>query len=688
MSATITSAPALPPRTAAPNAYRPDIDGLRAIAILSVALGHAGLPFLSGGFTGVDIFFVISGYLIGGHILAELASGNFRFLNFYARRARRILPALLATLVITLLAALVLLSPAETADLARSAFAAALSSSNILFCAGSNYFASKSNLNPLLMTWSLGVEEQFYLVAPLILVLLSHLRSRRMPAAFLALSTLSFALACWLLPTRPMAVFYLLPTRAWELSLGIALAAWESQPHRRALTSFTAQLAGLTGFALILAPIILLTPQSPFPGLAALPSVLGATLLIASPSAFLNRRMLSFAPLVFLGRISYSFYLWHWPALSLVHILCGGHAPRLALLAALAVAFLTAIASYYLIEQPFRRSLRPATPLLLRYAAATLLIAALSAMFWLSHGLPQRFPHLARIESATQALRTDPCLAGYGADAPNLSPPCVQDSASLQLLVIWGDSHAAALAPGLRSFAAAQNLGFAQLTKAACPPLIGATHVSPRIPRLGAECLRFNQRALAALRADPRIPIVLLNADWAGLLMNDWQDGWLSADPSTHPPNTTESRSLFLSSLASTIHTLQSAGKQVILVNDVPTFDMDPFLRIRTQSIPARRALAHMLSVPNLADTGVAPPSTDPNFPLAAQLLAQSATTAAVPLFDPTPALCTTPTLSAPEPLCSYRSGDTLLYDDSNHLSAAGAALAMRDLRLPLPTNQ
>jgi peptidoglycan/LPS O-acetylase OafA/YrhL len=306
---------------ASPRSYRPDIDGLRAIAILSVVLNHAGIPLVTGGFTGVDIFFVISGYLIGGHIYAELRAGEFGFLRFYQRRAKRILPVFFAVLIFVLAAAVALLSPADLAKLARSAFAAALSGSNIVFWHGANYFDTRSELNPLLMTWSLGVEEQFYAVIPLLMVLLGRIRRASTLPAILALSALSFLLSWSVLGSYPALVFYMLPARAWELGIGVALAIAELDPKRGLVPAAARQVLSFAGLALMGFPLFLLNSTSAFPGPAAVPSVLGAALAIAAPESWINRRMLSLAPLVFIGKVSYSWYLWHWPLLAFLHIL-------------------------------------------------------------------------------------------------------------------------------------------------------------------------------------------------------------------------------------------------------------------------------------------------------------------------------------------------------------------------------
>jgi peptidoglycan/LPS O-acetylase OafA/YrhL len=287
--------------------YRPDIDALRAIAILSVVLYHAGIPAISGGFTGVDIFFVISGYLIGGHIFSELRKGNFSFARFYQRRAKRILPAFYAVLVFTIAASLLLLSPAENHFFALSAFSATLSVSNIFFLHYlEGYFRVRGELHPLLMTWSLGVEEQFYAVIPLLMVLLSRIRRSLLFPAILAVCVLSFLLAWRQVAIDPTHAFYLLPSRAWELGIGVFLAVMQQTRKPLPISVPLAQLFSLTGLALMIAPIFLLNADSLFPGPAALPSVLGTAIVIAVPASWINRRILSLPPLVFVGRVSYS----------------------------------------------------------------------------------------------------------------------------------------------------------------------------------------------------------------------------------------------------------------------------------------------------------------------------------------------------------------------------------------------
>src|SRR5208283_319573 len=305
-----------------------------------------------------------------------------------------------------------LLSPLEAAQAGRSAFAATLSASNILFWVTANYFSPKTELNPLLMTWSLGVEEQFYALIPLLMVLLARIRRNWLLPAILTVSVLSFLFAWGELGRSPMIAFYLLPARAWELGVGVALAVTELNRKRRTLLGLLVQAMSVIGLALLLAPVFVLTAATPFPGPAALPSVVGTALLLAAPGSWINRRLLALTPLAFIGKVSYSWYLWHWPVLAFVRIVYGGVPPRAALMVAVAASLVPALICYSFIEQPFRRSARLAGPLLLRYALTGVAALAVCAAVWLSHGLPRRFPALARMESSAQALKADPCLVG------------------------------------------------------------------------------------------------------------------------------------------------------------------------------------------------------------------------------------------------------------------------------------
>jgi hypothetical protein len=542
------------------------------------------------------------------------------------------------------------------------------------------------------MTWSLGVEEQFYAVIPLLMVLLTRIRRAWLLPSILAVSALSFLYAWNQLGSSPMMAFYMLPARAWELGAGVALAAAELHRNRRALSTPIAQVASLAGLALLLAPVYLLTAATPFPGPAALPTVLGTALLIAAPASWINRRILAMPPLGFIGRISYSWYLWHWPMIAFLRVINGGDLPpQPAPIVVMAASLIPAMLSYHFIEQPFRRSNRQPVPLLLRYAAVTTAFLAASGAIWLAHGLPQRFPELARIESAAQALKSDRCLVGER-DAPNQTPACYDVLSTHPSIAIWGDSHAAAIAPGLRSAAGAQGYGFVELAKNSCLPLTGATHYLPQVPQRAAACTRFDRKTLAMLQAEPRIRIVILAASWAAPFNRNQQDGWLTPDsaPASPTPSIEASGQLFTQSLAATTRALLASGKQVIVFQDTPNFDFDPMMNVRTAQIPARHKLAAWLQAPDAADPypaapyaanpGAAPPVNEPSLPLSVSLIERTvAGSQGVQLIDLRRVFCGNPAQ------CTYRNGESLFFSDSSHLTPAGAALAVQGLQFPAP---
>ena len=291
--------------------YRADIDGLRAIAVIPVVLYHAGVPGFGGGFVGVDIFFVISGYLICGMIDADIRKGSFSLGNFYKRRILRILPALFAMFLGTSCLAYLYFLPVELQDYSRS-FASAIGSvSNVYFAQTANYFDALADTKPLLHTWSLGVEEQFYFVVPLLMLLAYRFAPRRAKLLFAIAALLSFAAALAVSYRNQTFVFYLTPFRAWELALGALLSiGFIPAPE----SPFWKNLCGAAGLSLLLGTIFIGSPSSPLLVMTSLAGI-GATLVIASSERGISPvgRLLSLRPLVFFGLISYSLYLWHWP---------------------------------------------------------------------------------------------------------------------------------------------------------------------------------------------------------------------------------------------------------------------------------------------------------------------------------------------------------------------------------------
>lgn len=335
--------------------YRADIDGLRSVAVLPVVLYHAGFHGLSGGFVGVDVFFVISGFLITTIIAGEIAQGRFSLVRFYEKRARRILPALTVVVLSCFAVGWFVLLPEEFRDLGQSALATALFLSNAYFNMTLDYFGQSAEFAPLLHTWSLAVEEQFYLFFPPLLMLLALRPSWRLSWVVAVLSVLSFVAAVVMLPMQPDWVFYQIFFRAWELGAGalLALTAF-APPTRRA----TRELLGCVGLAGILLPVTLYDATTSFPGAAAVPPVLGATLLIwigAKGGGSTVNRLLGWQPLVWIGLISYSLYLWHWPILAYMRITLGTAVLPLGLsVAAVVASIVMAWLSWRFVERPFR----------------------------------------------------------------------------------------------------------------------------------------------------------------------------------------------------------------------------------------------------------------------------------------------------------------------------------------------
>jgi peptidoglycan/LPS O-acetylase OafA/YrhL len=412
--------------------YRPEIDGLRALAVLPVVLHHAGLPGLPGGFVGVDVFFVISGYLITRQIVEERAAGTFTLAGFWERRARRILPALFAMMALCTPLAWAWLTPGDFADFARSVAATTLFASNLLFWRGSGYFGESAALQPLLHTWSLAVEEQWYLLFPLAMAALWRLGRARLAAVLAAVALGSLALSHWAALERPAAAFFLLPGRAWELLAGalLALHAREADasgaaaPHRparagtRAGTRTGAQAAALAALALLALPMLVYDRHTPFPGLAALVPVAGAVLAIrfATPDTLVGR-MLSAPGLVAIGTFSYGTYLWHQPLLAFARHRTGGEPDPLLLGALVLASLVLGRASLAWVERPFRDRTRIGRRMLVgtTVTAALGLGAAASAVVALD-GVPGRYDASARalLHEGGAPWRTTMVVHGLG----------------------------------------------------------------------------------------------------------------------------------------------------------------------------------------------------------------------------------------------------------------------------------
>ena len=400
--------------------YRPDIDGLRAVAVGAVVLSHAGVPLMSGGFIGVDVFFVISGFLITQILQRELAGGEFSLIAFYERRVRRIFPALMVVIAATLIGGAVLVPPDALKDLTGSAVATAVFSSNLWFWrSATDYFGPGAAYQPLLHTWSLAVEEQFYIVYPLLLWWASRWSPRWTLPVLGMLTAALFATALIDTEQRPVAAFFLMPSRGWELGMGCLLALALARSSTPSTTSVLApravrEVLGAVSLTAIVAACMMYDETTPFPGTAALVPCLAAAALIGvgAHGGSLASRLLASRPFVSIGLLSYSLYLWHWPLLAFVRIYRDNEdlPPTLALACVVTATGLAAI-TWALVERPVRsRSARPVT--VFSFAGiATVAVVTVSLAGWLAQ---RRFPHPFRCRHHTHLCGRQGYQSGSG----------------------------------------------------------------------------------------------------------------------------------------------------------------------------------------------------------------------------------------------------------------------------------
>jgi peptidoglycan/LPS O-acetylase OafA/YrhL len=372
--------------------YRPEIDGVRALAVIAVIVFHANPNVLPGGFIGVDVFFVISGYLITSIIISERQIGSFSLANFYRRRARRLLPALILVMAVSLPFAWCLLLPDEMKRYSQSLVAVTTFSSNVLFYLTSGYFDDASNLKPLLHTWSLAVEEQYYLLFPIFLMTIWRFGQRNIIIIFVILAAVSLASAQFAITYDPSAAFYLLPTRAWELLFGVLAAFYlDKRSENEYETDWFRQVFGVVGLFLVILSTLVFSNNTPFPGIYALVPTFGTTLIILfATSRTAVGRLLANRVLVGLGLISYSAYLWHQPIFAFARQRSLDE-PSQGLMAVLAMAtFPLAYMSWKFVEMPFRRQ-KIKTDIVVVALIGSLVFVAFGTAGHLSRGFPGRY---------------------------------------------------------------------------------------------------------------------------------------------------------------------------------------------------------------------------------------------------------------------------------------------------------
>ena len=622
--------------------YRADIDGLRAVAVLSVLVYHAAPSALPGGFAGVDVFFVISGYLIAGLLRAESAGGGISLIAFWERRVRRLLPALFVVLAACTLAAWVLLLPRELEQFSHALRGASVFGANIALAQMLDYFAGPAERQPLLHLWSLGVEEQFYLVFPAVFVLLLRLGDAGTRRALAGLAILSFGAALWGVAEAPENAFFLPHMRAWQLLAG-ALLAMGALPLLGPRGRTAAGIAG----ALLLAVALSGAAGEGYPGLPALLPVAGAVLLIHAGASGPHPlgAALSVRPMVAVGLISYSLYLWHWPLLAFLRATAPEHAgpPAVQIAAALAAAFALAWASWRFVERPFRGRgawLTRRQAFLLAALGSALFLALGYAGKW-TRGAPERFgPELREALDARTAYYAGEgraCARRSGAIA---EAETAEAAAALACrlgpegpprAILWGDSLAMALQPGMAAAAEAAGVPTLVATRPNCPPLPGFQR---REDAKMDACRAFNDRVREMIRL-PSVRAVV------------WQ-GWLT--PLLDGPDGAARREELLALAREVV----AAGRVPILVEPAPEAGVDVptetarALRFGGDLPDGLRRVDHLLARERLAEVFAA---------------AESLGAVAVPSV---PLFCD-------GPVCAVLEDAVPLYSDAVHPSPAGA---------------
>ncbi|HET7704281.1 MAG TPA: acyltransferase family protein [Candidatus Limnocylindrales bacterium] len=705
--------------------FRPELEGLRAVAVGLVLLYHAHVPFLAGGYVGVDVFFVLSGFLITGLIVRELrATGRIDLPQFYARRARRLLPAAAVALAGTMILSLLLLPPLRVPDVAGDAAAASLYVSNLRFALQStDYLASELAPSPLLHFWSLGVEEQFYVFWPALLLVVARLgarngarnggaaSTRRLALVVGAVALLSFAASLVLTAVNQPWAFFSLPTRAWELALG-ALLALGAERAARLPRPIAGSLVALGIGAIALSGVIL-TQSTPFPGTAALLPTLGAGLVIAGGGAGVSTlpgRLLTLAPMRFLGRISYSLYLWHWPILVLPAAAIDDRLPLVARLGLAGLSIVVAAASQRWVEDPIRhgRFVGRRVRRTLVLAATTSVIVALFAVGVGSAATAQLPPPVARASDDPSALPPDPLGSlGPSSPSPASSPPsaspdsspgpaptrpptpagpvppdltpslaaarddapriyrdgchldqptidpraCVfGDPASTTSVVLFGDSHAAQWFPALERLARVEGWKLVTYTKSACTPADVAVW-NGSFQREYTECAAWRERVFTRL-AELRPTLVIMAPSRTYTLV----DGAETASVAERPD-------LWDAGIAASLTRLRSLAGDVVLMGDTPRSKVDPPVclskHLDDASACATRSSAALDAGRTAAD-------------------ARLAAAAGASFIDPTPWVC-------PSEPCPVVIGSYLVLRDSHHLTTPFSTALARRLLAVLP---
>ena len=625
--------------------YRPDIDGLRAIAVLAVVFYHSGFGIVSGGYVGVDVFFVISGFLITTIIVRELVAGKFSIAGFYERRMRRILPAIVATVSVCLLIGFFLFEPKDFQNLARSSIANNLFLSNVYFYWQTGYFDPNAELKPLLHTWSLSLEEQYYVVTPLLLMMVAKFFKQRFLLFVVPIFAVSFAANVYGMDTNPSRVFYMLPTRAWELAMGSMLAI---AVVPRLTNQLVLQSLAMLGLSLIFFSIVVFDDQTAFPGAYAALPVFGTAILIYTGRAgtTLINRALAVRPVVFIGLISYSLYLWHWPVIVFSAYLKGMELDQTEKMFLLLIIFTVSVLSWRFVETPFRKKkLLPTRKAIFAAsmgATVVLIIVALTAVVSV---LDKEWRHWRSCENVVERIsdNQDLCVVGNDSGAP--------------LFLIWGDSHARSLNSSVD--ASAQRMGRTGYvaSSSACAPLRGIEPVHR------PECYEFNETVFSYVIQRPEIDTVVLIARWTILIdgtryKNEEGDTFELRDVLAEQGSKQNQENMLDTGLRRTIQSLLDAGKKVFVVGPVPEVGYN---------VPS---VNHIAQITNRDVNAMIAPTVqefEARNARVLSILSQIQTDYDITVLSPSSLLCD-------DTICRVALDDgTSLYRDDHHLSTFGS---------------
>lgn len=665
----IAASPSLPKAAASPAShlrYRADIDGLRSLAILPVLLFHVGLSIFPGGFVGVDVFFVISGFLITSIIAGDIRGKTFSIIEFYERRIRRIFPPLFVMFFVVTIIATLLFMPLDYRIFGRSLVSASLFGSNFMFWKEGGYFDTAAELKPLLHTWSLAIEEQFYMVFPLLLYFLQK-KIKIWRVIIIAIFLVSGCSASIMAYLNHNAAFYLPVFRIWELMMGSLLALGFVPTFGK--NNAWREIATAVGVMLILGTSIVFTSATPFPGFFALFPCLGAALIIHAGPSTKASGLLASRPLVAIGKISYSLYLWHWPVIVFTKYWLMRELTLTEKFLVIIASFLLATLSYIFIETPFRRRVIGATrhSLFMQGSVATVLFAIIGLSGYLTSGMPNRLP--ANIRAIALASRDtnplSPNCDGKSAAQVDAGEVChIGDPDQPPTFAIIGDSFGDAFVPALDAAGAAHKTSGLMLTASGCMPLLNLVDENNKYD---FHCRNFVMSSLKLIAKEKSITKVFLVGRWTSAAEGsrfgaEITPDWFISDKQSTEVGYAENRKVFKRTLSDTINALQ--GKQIYVVAYIPE---------QHANVPREMALCQYINRP--CPAGVSRAVFEKRQSFVRSVFSEIQKENKIQVLDIGERLCSAAA-------CAIMHGNVPLYSDDNHLSRTGV-LAVKEILDP-----